>query len=146
LGVAATNIMYSKHDLNVFNPEGDIDIAIAGYITSVVKQIVAILTEKFSLSNKECPRYDKPVNIYLSGGLLNNESIAELFIEHLAKRELSFPVNEIKVSDNPDHGTAIGCLLVAAYDSGDLSGLDPVEVEISKDLTKHEINSNIVED
>jgi len=99
--------------IDLYNPKGEIQDAIAVYFDSVIKYIIKNIAFELEKHKKEIPMFKDGVPIIISGGLTLAGGFLNKFEEQLNKIDFPVKISEVRVAKNPMTACSNGCLLAA---------------------------------
>lgn len=105
-----------ENDLDLTSkPRNEVEDALHIYYEDLILTLVKTLKDNISQTSK-IPKFEKPIQIALSGGSVMPNGFKKRFEYFLKQEEFPLKVSEVKISSDPLNATSKGALLAASYE------------------------------
>ncbi len=96
-------------------PHNEIEDALHIYYDDLILTLVKELKNNISETSK-IPKFDKPIQIVLSGGTAKPDGFKQRFEYFLKKEEFPLKVSNVRLASDPLNATSKGAFLAASYE------------------------------
>jgi len=107
---------YKENDLDLTKkPSNEIEDALVIYYDDLILSLVEALRDTVSRTSK-IPKFERPIQIVLSGGTAMPNGFKERFEHFLKREEFPIEIRKVRLSSDPLNATSKGALVAAQFE------------------------------